>query len=513
MTVRGPLRYGIVLVGLGLLLSVSAVSCFHKRPLVRTGSKAFTESVILGEILSLMAWPRGMEVDHRQGLSGTQVAWRALVSGEIDAYVDYAGTIRKEILTGADLPTAESLREALADRGIHMSRPLGFNNTYAIGMRKETAQRLGIHKISDLQNHPDLKLGFTSEFLDRSDGWPGLRAHYRLPQTSVKGMEHALAYASLQSGDIDAMDLYSTDAKIRAYDLQVLDDDMNYFPNYDAVVLYRADLETRVPPVVEAWRKLEGRISESAMQEMNARAELEKVPERRIAADFLAKVGLLSPEESSEVQVESTGARLLRLAEQHLALVALSLGAAILAALPLGVLAAYRPAAGQLILAAVGILQTIPSIALLVFMIPFLGIGAPPAMAALFLYSLLPIVRNTYAGLHDIPLPLRESAAALGLRTAARLRLIELPIASRTILAGIKTAAVLNVGTATLGGFIGAGGFGELIFTGLYKYDQALILQGAIPTAILALLVQGLFELAEIYLVPKGLRLRPAMVA
>jgi osmoprotectant transport system permease protein len=509
MTARVSLRTPIILAGLCLVLGAAVVPFFLKRPALRTGSKAFTESVILGEMLALLAKQRGVEADHRQGLSGTQVAWRALVTGEIDAYVEYAGTIRKEILTGRDVPTPEAMTQALAESGIRMGRPLGFNNTYAIGMKKDVARRLGIRKISDLREHPELKLGFTSEFLDRSDGWPGLRAHYQLPQTTVKGMEHALAYASLQSDSIDAMDLYSTDAKIRAYDLEVLADDKDYFPNYDAVLLYRADLETRAPQVLEGWRTLEGRISEADMQAMNARGELDKVPERRVAADYLGEAGLLRPEESGAVQVESVSGRLLRLTGQHLALVTLSLGAAILIAVPLGILAFYRPALGQAILAAAGLLQTIPSIALLVFMIPLLGIGPPPAMAALFLYSLLPIVRNTHAGLHGIPLTLRESAEALGLPAGARLRLIELPMASQTILAGIKTAAVINVGTATLGGFIGAGGYGEVIFTGLYKFDTSLILQGAIPTAVLALLMQGLFELAERWLVPKGLRLRP----
>jgi osmoprotectant transport system permease protein len=477
-------------------------------PAVRTGSKAFTESVILGEMLALLARQQGAETDHRQGLSGTQVAWRALETGAIDAYVEYAGTIRKEILTGQDLPTAEELREAMAKRNVRMGGHLGFNNTYALGMRKDVAGKLGVRTIGDLRTRPELKIGFTPEFLDRTDGWPGLRSLYQLPQTNVKGMEHALAYTSLEAGSIDVMDLYSTDAKIAILDLLVLDDNKHFFPNYDAVVLYRSDLEMRAPQVVAAWKALEGKITEADMQEMNSQAELNKEPERRIAADFLVKIGLLSPSERGEVQLESTAARLLRLTGQHLKLVGLSLGAAIVIAVPLGIAAAQRAAFGQFILATTGIMQTIPSIALLVFMIPLLGVGAPPAMAALFLYSLLPIVRNTYAGLHDLPLPLRESALALGLPGRARLRLIELPMASRTILAGIKTAAVINVGTATLGGFIGAGGYGELIFTGLYKYDKALILQGAVPTALLALLVQGFFELVERTLVPRGLRLR-----
>ncbi|MGD2113086.1 MAG: ABC transporter permease, partial [Gammaproteobacteria bacterium] len=146
-------------------------------------------------------------------------------------------------------------------------------------------------------------------------------------------------------------------------------------------------------------------------------------------------------------------------------------------------------------------------LALFVFMIPLLGIGGPPAIVALFLYSLLPIIRNTYAGLRDIPPAIIESAEALGLPARARLRLVELPLATRAILAGIKTAAVINVGTATLGALIGAGGYGQPILTGIRLDDTALILQGAIPAAVLALLVQGLFELVERRLLPRGLRL------
>ena len=491
-----------------LAADLRAESPAEKPQQVRTGSKAFTESGILGEMLALLARHEGVRVEHRQGLAGTQIAWRALQGGAIDAYVDYTGTIRKEILSGRDVPTLESLRQALAEHGVRMSRPLGFNNTYALGMMKDVAARRGIHTISDLRAHPDLKFGFTSEFLDRADGWPGLRARYELPQTTVKGMEHALAYASLQSGDIDLTDLYSTDAKIKLYDLSVLEDDRKYFPQYEAVVLYRADLAGRAPEVVEAWRKLEGCISAADMQALNAEVDVQKLPERRVAADFLSKAGVLPAEEASAVTVESVALKLLRATGQHVSLVVLSLLAAIVVAVPLGILAAYWPALGQGVLAAAGLLQTIPSIALLVMLIPVLGADFRSALAALFLYSLLPIVRNTHAGLRNIPLSLREAAQALGLPAAARLRLIELPLASPTILAGIKTAAVINVGTATLGGFIGAGGFGQVIFTGLYKADNGLVLQGAIPTALLALLVQGLFELAERSLVSKGLQLR-----
>jgi osmoprotectant transport system substrate-binding protein/osmoprotectant transport system permease protein len=386
-----------------------------------------------------------------------------------------------------------------------MTAALGFNNTYAIGMREDRARSLHITKISDLRKFPDLKFGFGNEFMDRADGWPSLRRRYRLPQKDVRGMDHDLGYRGLMSGSIDVMDLYATDAEISYYHLRVLKDDLRHFPMYNAVFLYRNDLERRASEVVAALRRLEGKITAEDMSAMNRRAKIDKVPARRVAADFLARTLSISVKTSQRSAFDL----FLRNTKDHLALVGISLSAAILIAIPLGIAAVKLPRLGQVILAVVGIIQTVPSLALLVFMIPLLGIGGPPAIMALFLYSLLPIVRNTYTGLHDLPLSLRESAEALGLPAGARLRLIDLPMASRTILAGIKTSAVINVGTATLGALIGAGGYGQPILTGIRLDDVGLILQGAVPAAALALLVQGGFELAERLFVPRGLRIKP----
>ena len=479
-------------------------------PEVRVGSKRQPEAIILGDMIALLTTNAGARAEHQEAraLGGTQFLWKALLNGDIDVYIEYTGTISAEILAGRGLKDQAAIRQALATFGILMSRQLGFNDTYAIGMKKEAASRLGIRKISDLRGHPELKFGFSSEFMDRADGWRGLRDRYHLPQhgDQVRGLDHDLAYQGLINGTLDATDLYSTDAKIRSLNLQILEDDLSQFPADPAVLLFRRQLQEHQPAAVASFLQLEGRISEADMIDMNARAELDKVPESQVAADFLAA----SLDIHVQPQVEGKIERLLRHTRQHLFLVAVSLAMAIVVAVPLGILAARWSGAGHGILAVTGMIQTIPSMALLVFMIPFLDIGAKPAIAALFLYSLLPIVENTFAGLHNIPTPLRESAEALGLSAAARLRLIELPIASRTILAGIKTAAVINVGTATLGGFVGAGGFGEVIFTGIPKADfRGLILWGAIPAAVLALVVLGLFELAERWLVPKGLRLKP----
>jgi osmoprotectant transport system permease protein len=385
-----------------------------------------------------------------------------------------------------------------------MTKALGFNNTYAIGMKKQVAEELKIQKISDLRHYPILKFGFGYEFMDRGDGWPALRKSYNLPQENVRGLDHDLAYRGLEKGTIQAIDIYSTDAKIKYYDLCILEDDLNHFPLYNAVILYRSDLEERVPHVVTVLKKLESIIHESEMIKMNSRANLEMVPENQIASDFLLENLSLETESYEETSI----GRLLRHTWEHLLLVAISLSAAIIISIPLGILSAKLPRLGQVVLGIVGIIQTIPSLALLVFMIPLMGIGGPPAIMALFLYSLLPIVRNTYTGLHDIRPQIGESAEALGLPPGARLRLVELPMASRSILAGIKTSAVINIGTATLGALIGAGGYGQLILTGIRLDNISLILQGAVPSAILALIAQGCFEALEKFFVPKGLRLK-----
>jgi osmoprotectant transport system permease protein len=472
-------------------------------PSVRIGSKTFTESVILGEIASQLMADAGIAATHRRELGGTQVLFHALEANELDIYPEYTGTITGEILAGKKVRGEEALRAELARRGVGMSRPLGFDDTYAIGMREDVAARLNIRTLSDLRNHPDLKLGFSNEFMERADGWPGLRDRYGLPHRDVRGLDHDLAYRALAAGEIQATELYSTDAEILAYKLRVLGDDRKFFPSYECVWLYRTDLPTRSPKALELLARLEGKITTAGMAAMNARAKIDRIPEDRVAAEFLgSNLGV-----DSRVIVEGPLGRLLRRLGEHLTLVGISLAAAIVVAIPLGIAAARRPRLGSGILAVAGVVQTIPSLALLVFMIPWLGIGAKPALVALFLYSLLPIIRNTATGLRDIPASLRESAEALGLPPIARLRQIELPMAARAILAGIKTAAVINVGTATIGALIGAGGFGQPILTGLRRDDvRMVLLEGAIPSAVLALAVQAAFDLAERFLVPRGLR-------
>ena len=491
----------IKIFALSLLLFCSAFA--QENYHVKIGSKKFTESVIIGEIAKDLGRKENENVEHLKELGGTRVLWDALLKGDIDIYPEYTGTIKQEIFSGK-VNSDNNLFLALAKLKIRMSSSLGFNDTYAIGMKRNLAKKLNIEKISDLKDYPDLKIGFSNEFMDRKDGWPGLKKAYNLPQKDVRGLDHDLAYRGLESGDIDVIDLYSTDAEIDYYSLKVLKDDKHFFPEYKAVLLYRAYLEKKAPETLQKILKLENSISEASMIKMNEEVKIGGKTENNVASEFVKSVFGIK----SKYQPETIWDRLIKNTKQHLFLVSVSLLAAILLSIPLGIIAFRKKKFGNIILSVVGIIQTIPSLALLVFMIPLLGIGSWPAIVALFLYSLLPIVRNTYSGLQDIPENIRESASAIGLPDRAKLRLIELPLASRSILSGIKTSAVINVGTATLGALIGAGGYGQPILTGIRLDNISLILQGAIPAAVLALLVQGIFDLLEKVVVPKGLRIK-----
>ncbi len=468
------------------------------------GAKKFTESVILAEIAAHLARLEGMTAQVRE-LGGTRTLWQALLRGDVDLYPEYSGTLVEEIFSGVPEAAAglDAVRSLAAAKGVRLGPVLGFNNTYALGMLETRAARLGVSRISDLSTQPELRLGFSNEFMDRADGWPGMRRHYGLAQQKIMGLDHDLAYRGLAAGTIDVMDLYCTDAEIQQYRIRILADDRHYFPSYAAMLVYRADLEARLPRMMGVLDRLAGQISVDDMRGMNARVKLEGVAEQRVAAEFLdARFGM-----QAQITEPSWWSRVWKHTREHLFLVSVSLGAAILVAVPLGMLAAGHQRLGHGVLAVVGVVQTIPSLALLVFMIPLLGIGAIPAIVALFVYSLLPIVRNTYQGLGGIPPAVRESAEALGMSRAAQLRAIELPMALPAILAGVKTSAVINVGTATLGALIGAGGYGQPILTGIRLDDTGLILMGAVPAAVLALLAQGLFELVERLVVPQGLRL------
>ncbi|OBV37358.1 osmoprotectant transport system permease protein [Janthinobacterium psychrotolerans] len=462
---------------------------------LKVGSKRFTESYILGEIVRQSAAPQ-VKVEHRQGLGNTAIVLAALQAGSIDLYAEYTGTIASEVLKHDKPITLEQMRRELAALGLGVAVPLGFNNTYALAMRGDDKS---IASLADLARHPALKFGLSHEFIGRVDGWPGLAARYGLQQRP-RGLDHGIAYEALAQRQVDVIDIYSTDAKIRQYRLRVLADSQRYFPRYDAMLLYRLDLPGRFPAAWQALQGLQGRISEQAMIAMNAAVEIDGKSFAVVAQEWLASGGGKPVAAAARATLldKIIGDDLWTLTRQHLALVLLSVALACLIGVPLGVLAAFSPPLRQTVLALVGVLQTVPSLALLAILIPVLGmIGMVPALVALFVYALLPIVRNTCTGILQIAPGLRMAALALGLTRRDRLLYVDLPLALPVILAGVKTAAVMSVGTATIAAFIGAGGYGERITIGLALNDNDMLLAGAIPAAVLALLTQGIFELVE----------------
>jgi osmoprotectant transport system permease protein len=495
---------------LALLLAQASLA----QPLV-VGSKRFTESYILGEIVSQTVTAAGYDrVALKSGLGNTGILLSALRSGEIDLYPEYTGTITREILKTEQVLSLAEINARLLPSGLQAGVLLGFDNSYVLAVRRDVAEKLQLRSISDLAKHPNLVLGLSHEFIGRSDGWKGLANRYQLGKLSPKGLDHGLAYEAIRARQIDVMDAYGTDSKLLRDRLVVLQDDLNFFPTYNALLLYRSDVPTRFASTWKVLSALQNTISQQTMGELNARAEVDGQPFAVVARDFLQQQ---AQGDKKELTTNSRGAAaseggstrqsfmhvlfgpdFWRLSAQHLFLVLVSLLLAVAVGIPLGVFSFYRPGAGQVVLSVTSVIQTIPSLALLAFLISLFGlIGTIPAIVALFLYALLPIVQSTHAGLSEISPSMRQAATALGLGARDQLWFIELPLARTMILSGIKVSAVLSVGTATIAAFVGAGGFGERIAQGLALNNTSMLLAGAIPSAGLALLMQYGFYVFE----------------
>ena len=476
---------------LALVISCNVLAQAVEKNVV-VGSKRFTESYILGEILNLTLRDAGVQAVHRQGLGNTAIVTQALTTGQIDIYPEYTGTILREILKRPETQASLSeLNTWLKPKQLKVAIPLGFNNTYALAMRADQAKALGLKKISDVINLPAeqqsaLRIALSPEFKTRTDGWPALVRAYDLKIKPGKVLEHGLAYDALVRGDVDIVDAYSTDAAIEKNKLILLEDDRKAFPRYDAILLMRSDFDEK------PLESLRGKLNEATMAKLNGLAE-SGVSFEKVARTFLNK--------STDQKNDSTEfSRFLKLLfgpdfftalRDHILLVAVSSAMALVFGIPLGILAHRRSRYTRWILGGVSILQTIPSLALLTILIALLNqIGAVPAVLALFIYGLLPIVNSTYISLMEVPSNLKESALALGCNEWQLLFFIELPFARPIIMTGLASATVIGVGTCTLAALVGAGGFGDRIVAGLAVNDHALMLAGAIPAAILALLAQ-----------------------
>ncbi len=478
---------------------------------ITVGSKMFPESRILGEIMSQLLEAEGYVVDRRFGLGGTIVCYRALIADEIDVYPEYSGTIAQAILELQERLSLEEINEKLAALEIEALSEFGFNNTYAMAMRREMSEELGVTKVSQLVDHPNLKYVVSHEFLDREDGWPHLERVYGL-RSLPTGIEHTLAYRAMADGSIDVTDGYSTDAELVRYDLVVLEDDRGAFPLYMALPLIRSDLSSAIQQTLD---QVGGMIDEATMLELNRQAVVEGKFVGEIASGFLASLESDASADSDieEEPIPETGWNSRFFKElrtntlRHLELTGIALIAATIVALLLS-LAVYRISwLARSVVYVCGLLQTIPSLALLALLIPLVGIGMLPAIIALFLYSLLPIVRNTVTSLTTVDPMLIRVAEAMGMSQYERLRFVMVPLAMPSVFAGIRTSAVICIGTATLAAFIGAGGLGNPIITGLSMNSPGLILEGAIPAAILAILTELVFEFVERMVIPGHLKI------
>ncbi len=462
------------------------------KPLV-VGSKNFSESYLLGEILARLLEEEGFVVEHRFGLGGTLVCYEALLAGEIDLYMEYTGTLEQVILKGSRLdPDIDGLNRRVDDR-LQVLDSLGFNNAYVLTLKESLAEQLGIKNISDLVKHPDLSFAFSLEFMHREDGWPGLAQTYNLPHRP-SGIDHGLAYQAIDEGMIDLTDAYSTDGDLERYALRMLIDDLDYFPKYYSVPFARRSLPDAALAQIQ---KLAGLIDNDHMRRLSAEVLIEGKSFARVAEDFLVASGLVVEQDVNESFWPSIGKNTL----VHLKLTTIALVLGVMVGLPVGILVHRRRNLARILVYFAGLLQTVPSIALLALMIPLFGIGEVPAIIALFLYSILPVLRNTITALITIDPLLKRVAEAIGLTKRQQLFHVLVPLALPNILSGIRIAAIISIGTATLAAFIGAGGLGEPIVTGLALNDTNLIMQGAIPAACLAILVELLFEWLERLLV------------
>lgn len=479
----------VMILGFGLGLGLSWAALAMAEP-IKIGSKNFPENDVLAEISAQLLEANGYEVERLFGLGGTLICYEALTNGEIDIYPEYTGTLTQSILRIAD--DRETLDARLREEGLQLLANFGFNNSYGMTVRKRDADELGLRTIGDLAKYPDLTVVVSHEFIDREDGWAGLKTSYGLPH-EVTGIEHSLAYRALRDDALDVTEAYTTDAEIGAFGFVVLIDDKEFFPKYLAAPLVRADVDSRV---VEILGQLAGTISDAQMQALNAQIVFDKKSAREVAAGFLRPlVGAKGLQANDEVQHWSDD--LVKNTTRHLQLTGIALLAAVVVGLSVSLLVYTNRTLSAGVIYICGLMQTIPSIALLALMIPLFGIGIKSAIIALFMYSLLPIVRNAVTALVNVDPVLVRVATALGLSPRERLRHILVPLALPNIFAGIRTAAVISIGTATLAAFIGAGGLGDPIMSGLSRVDVNLILQGAIPAALLAIVTELVFELIE----------------
>ena len=265
---------------------------------ITVGSKNFTENIILAHMMAeLIEAKTDLKVDRKVNLGGSNVAWKALLNNDIQLYPDYTGTIVANYYqeeTGTSRETLDKTRQLLAQDNLAFLDPYGFNNTYTLAVTQDTASRYGLKTFSDLAEVAgELVLGCEFEFLDRPDGYPGLKETYGMNFKDAVGMDHGIMYRSLAEGKVDVIDAFSTDGQIVVYNLVILEDDKEFFPPYDAGPLIRQDVLDKYPELESVLNALGGAITEAEMQALNAKVDEEGLKAEDVARDFLVEKGLI----------------------------------------------------------------------------------------------------------------------------------------------------------------------------------------------------------------------------
>ncbi len=490
---RGRLKRLVVLNVIFFLFHVTGAA--EGRTYV-VGSKMFGENYLLAEMMAQYLEANNYAVERKLGLGGTLITFGALQHKEIDIYPEYSGTFAKVILKNENIDNFEEVQEGAHSKGLRFHEPIGFNNSYGIAVRKEVAEEFNLENISDLKGKSGLKVAFNFEFMNREDGWPKIKKAYGLDFKSIKTLEQTLAYQALATGKVDVIVVYTTDGKVQKYEMKVLKDNRGTFPQYQAAFLVQPDLPEVIHNLIGEFTE---KIDEATMISLNARVDVDGEPYQKVATDFLLDRGFVDTFKTAHLapRWQKVALKILWLTWEHIYLVLISTLAACFVGIPLGIILFRYQRFADPILYAVGLLQTIPSLALLVYMIPMFGVSVQSALMALFLYSLLPILQNTYSGLQSVSPRLVHAAQGIGLYRNEVLRSVEMPLAAPIIIAGVRVAAVINVGTATIAAFIGSGGLGELIVQGLTLNDLSIMQQGAIPAALLAVVVNIAFTFLE----------------
>ena len=504
------------------LAKISIAKADSNKKQIIISSKAFTENIVLSEMLALLLEEKyNFKVVRKFNMGGTKLIFDSLINGYVDVYPEYTGTGYAMILkqSGEKDPkkTYKIIKKEFLKRfDLIWSLPLGFENNYALLVKEKDIRFKKINLISQLQNQAhSLRLAMDYEFAERKDGFESFSKNYKFSwsKNNLFAMNQGLMHSALNNKKVDMIMAYSTDARIKAFNLKTLKDDKKFFPAYEAAYLTRVDVLKHFPKLKKAFYDLEGHISEKEMIFLNYQVDQLKYEVPMVVKNFLIQKKLLTgkvqdlKKQNLMAYYFSKKDYLLKIFIEHLILTFVSLFFALLVAIPIGIWATRNRQVEKIVFTLVNALQTIPSLALLGFLIPFLGIGFVPAVATLFVYSLLPLIRNTFEGIKNVDRNFVEASAGMGLSLWQILRFIQIPLALPMIMAGVRTSTVIVVGTATLAAFIGAGGLGDPIFRGIATLDSRLIFLGAVPACLLAIFLDKSLGFLETLVISKGLKL------